>query len=257
MNPIQIAFISFIFSLFFLSAPLPATPSDDPAILRVSFLERSVHLEGENLDLEVHFQAPSAIPDSAVKGDWSLKNTTERPMVLGGAQRQGEERSVLLRKRRGETADLDLRPGDLVAFRHIYSNRSGKEVLLKSLVPFSLEGEQKLFSTPDNYRILTQMTLKNGRPAVVTPAEESSIESDPFLVVHDPSATGANSLFIGAQSYYLHLFQLDMRFTGEGADRQFGSLFANCDFEGVVVPPPTDPGPASGSSWHRAEMPTG
>lgn len=225
------------FSLLFLVAPSIAKASQGPPEFRIRYPSHTVRVTGENLDLMVPFQSPSLIKDSNDRGDWVLEETFDGSMVLGG--RGGLVRNDMFRSREGQVVRQTWisERQDLVAFRHIYTNTSRKDVKLKKLVPFQLDGDQKLFSTPEHYRILTQKTLKNGHPEVVNPSETGSLESDPFMIIHDPTLEEENNLFIGAQSYYHHLFEITMQFSGSPGHRVLSSVSAECDFEGVVVPP--------------------
>lgn len=201
----------------------------------LNFQDKIIQIKGDNLLLSSPFRAPDLTPASNEKENWEFKNTTVSPMLF--ASKKGTLRSDLFTSKNGQLerktwiSDQE----NLVAFQHIYTNSSTGDIKLNALYPFILSGEQNLFRKNSNYRILTQKTDKNGRPEVIFPTAGKVINSDPFLIINDSLEN--NNLFIGAQSYYLHLFGLYLEFMDKGDEKQIKSLESKCNFEGVTVPP--------------------
>ena len=119
---------------------------------------------------------------------------------------------------------------DLVAFRHIFTNKTKKPVKLNSLYPLFIDGKGSFsFGRISDWRILEQFRHKNDLPKSEAPLPGKSVSCDPFLIINN-SEKGEN-LFIGYQSFYLHLASIDVSFDKE---LQLENITANCDFEGVV-----------------------
>lgn len=223
----------------------------------IDFQDEIIQIKSDNLLLSSVFRTPDLSVDSNEKGNWAFKKTTKNSMTFAGEE--GTLRTDLFTSNNGklERKTWISEQNNLVAFQHVFSNSSDKEIILNALYPFYLSGEQVMFSENSKYRVLTQKTLKNGLPNVVLPKagkegnnnalvtndslenDNSStgklINSDPFLIINDSLEN--NNLFIGSQSYYLHLFELNLDFINKDNRQQIKSLESKCNFGGVIVPP--------------------
>lgn len=221
----------------------------------LDFRDENIHIRGDNISLSSVFRAPDLFAGSDEKESWEHKEHSESAMTFAGEK--GILRIDIFTSNNGklERKTWLSDRNDLVAFQHIYFNSSNKEVKLNALYPFSISGKQSLFNKVSKYRILTQKTMKNGSPSVVFPQKEMTytnpllsndlmetdkfytgkvINSDPFLIINDSLEN--NNLFIGSQSYYLHLFELNIEFIEQGGAQLIESLESKCNFEGITVP---------------------
>jgi hypothetical protein len=223
----------------------------------LEFQDEIIRISGDNLSLSSVFKAPDLSSGSNEKGNWEFKETIESFITFAGEKGTLRTDIFISNDRKLERKTWISDQNDLVTFQHVFFNSSNKEVKLNALFPFFLSDEQSLFSENSKYRVLTQKTLKNGLPGVVFPNAKKNINnnlivsndplesdniiagkiinSDPFLIIND--SLGNNNLFIGSQSYYLHLFELNLEFIDKGNGQQIKTLESKCNFEGVIVPP--------------------
>ncbi len=213
--------------------------SSDDAIQENKFIvdyqDDIIQVSNNNLTLSSIFKAPDLSLDSNEKQNWGFKETTKTPMTFAGEE--GTLRTDIFTSNNGklERKTWISEQNNLVAFQHVYSNLSNKDVKLNTLYPFFLSGKQDLFGEKNKYRVFTQNTQMNGLPGVVFPKIGTVIKSDPFLIITDSLEN--NNLFIGSQSYYLHLFEFNLEFVDKEDEQQIKILESECNFEGVIVPP--------------------
>ncbi len=199
----------------------------------VDYQDDIIQISNDNLSLSSIFRAPDLSLGSNEKANWKFKETIKNPMTFAGEE--GTLRTDIFTSNNGKLERKTWISGqnNLVAFQHVYSNLSNTDVKLNALYPLSLSGKQNLFGKYNKYRVLLQTTHTGDR--VVFSKGGEVIKGDPFLIITD-SLENSN-LFIGSQSYYLHLFELNLEFIDKGDGQQIKTLESKCNFEGVIVPP--------------------
>ncbi len=124
-----------------------------------------------------------------------------------------------------------------IAIRQKVTNLNGKPFQLKSLMPLKLKAlafeEEK---RADQWNVLVQKRLKNGKPASIVPSDNKLIEADPFCIFH-ANKNDTPDLLIGYLSQTGHLAHFLLHFNNTGKQTDFSSLAAECQFDGVLVPP--------------------
>jgi len=190
-------------------------------------------VSSENLQFPVRILKPNTTPETSDHDSWKVISETSGYKILGGIS--GQINSVSWSMNTGqldcETWISDRK--DLVAFRQIFTNKTRKPVKLNSLFPLFIEGKGSFsFGTIPAWRILEQFRHKNDLPKSEAPVAGKSVSCDPFIIIN--SGVKGENLFIGYQTFYLHLASIDISFDKE---LQLENITADCDFEGVEVLP--------------------
>ena len=204
---------------------------------RLKVTEESVIIKGKGFIAGNVFREPLFTDASAERYNWTFKNRTNKEEIFASVEGTTVSDIFLSDAGQLERRAWISKNKDLVAFQHVYTNITDKNVRLKALFPLNITGRQNFFGTKGHFRVLTQKSEKNGLPGVEIPEKGKVITSDPFLVINDPESN--DNLLIGAQSYYLHLFELNLDCDVDDNGDQLISLQANCNFEGITVPPGT------------------
>ena len=125
---------------------------------------------------------------------------------------------------------------DEIALRQKVTNLNSKPIQLKFLLPLKLNSlvfkEEK---RADNWNVLIQKRLKNGKPVSIVPSDNKPVEADPFCVFH-ANKKNTPDLLIGYLSQTGHLARLLLQFNNTGQQTDFFSLAAECQFDGVLIP---------------------
>ncbi len=126
-----------------------------------------------------------------------------------------------------------------IAIRQVVTNLKNDAINLKSLIPLKIDGTRGSFfknqPSAENWNVLIQKRLKNGRPASIKPSDEETIEIDQFAVFHANNGQTPD-LLIGFLSQTGHLARFDLQFTKIDDEISFNSLTAECEFDGVLIP---------------------
>jgi len=205
--------------------------------------DESVIVKSKDLLISNTFRQPLFADASTDNHNWKLNNSAEREesfAAVDGTLSSDVFISVdgLLERKSWISKDKDV-----VAFQHVFTNTTDKDIRLKGLYPLYVTGQQDFFGTKGHFRVLTQKSEKNGLPGVEMPARGEVIRSDPFLIINDPEDN--DNLLVGAQSYYLHLFELNIECdSGDDGELEV-TLEADCNFGEVTVPP----GSSRESQW--------
>lgn len=203
----------------------------------LNFQNEKIQITGENLSLITVLPSPQEIYYTSDAISWKFQSTQTEALQL--AEENGLMRSDIFSdgvnqlERKTWISDSH----DFIAFQHIFTNHSGKNLKLDALYPFLLaeEHEQKLFDSKSVSRVLTQKTRKNGMPAVEFPVSGTRITSDPFVIINDSIEN--ENLFIGSLSFDLHLFSLNLDFKKSDNAMQIQRIEGKSDFELVLLPP--------------------
>ncbi len=234
MNARIIFFITFVlFGIISCNTDL-SVDSKEKNRFGIEYDGDSVIVSGANLSISNVFREPVLDSCGEEKGTWAIQNTTKGANTF--ASIEGILRSDFFKSESGqiERKTWISKNKDLIAFQHVYTNTTGEDIKLNALYPFFLLGSQDIFGTGSQYRILTQKTEKNGLPVVVSSENEKIINSDPFLIIND--SVGSDNLFVGSQSYYLHMFELNLAFDVNDKGHQIKTFEGKCNFGGVTVP---------------------
>lgn len=225
-----IALISF--SFIFLKLSSQASYSEE--VFQVIQTKFSINVSSEGLTFKTNIRRPETIPQTLDTETWRLISETSVYKNLGG--KGGQLKTV---KYSISTGELDYQiwtsaGTDLVAFRQTFTNKTKKTVRLNNLYPLFIEGSEGLkFGSVHDWRIFEQFRHKNDLPKTEIPAALKSISCDPFFIINNEKMTGKN-LFIGYQTFDLHLAQIDISFD---KDLCLENITAKCEFDGVEIPP--------------------
>ena len=224
-----------IFVLLHLVSVELTSGSDDPVQdrFRVNIGDMVTSVTSENLDFTIRIVKPSTIPKSSDPVKWKVIQRSSGFRELGGIK--GQVQSIVYETNIGQLncETWISERNDLLALRQTFTNKSKKPVKLDYLYPLHVEGNDSFaFGTISDWRILEQFRHKNDLPKTEIPSEGKSATCDPFLVINNNKGNGKN-LFIGFQTFYLHLADINISFD---EDLELREISADCDFEGVEVP---------------------
>ena len=191
-------------------------------------------ISSDGLELTSRFLKPASIPQTSDQSKWKLISESSGDNNLGGIN--GQMNSVSWSANTGQV-DCETWISDskeLIAFRQTFTNKTNKTVKLNNLYPLFIDDKDSFkYGEIINWRILEQFRHKNDFPKSEVPVAGESVSCDPFLIINNNRGEG-NNLFIGYQTFNLHLAEIDISFD---KNLQLESISANCDFEGVEVPP--------------------
>lgn len=200
-------------------------------VSKVFSLSQKVSWEG--IELTSQFIQPKTTPVTSDSRTWKLIAETSVNQKLGGIPGTLRTASFL-----ASTGQIDCQVWvpdnkDMIAFRQIFTNKTRKIVKLNNMYPLSVDGSSFRFGNTGDWRIFEQFRQKNDLPQTEIPKAGMSISCDPFFILNNNKGEGRN-LLIGFQTFSLHLADLQMSFNN---DARLGKILANCEFEGVEVPP--------------------
>ena len=206
-------------------------------------------VSSDDLVLTSSLRKPETLPQTDDPSKWTLQSETKSDKFLFGLN--GKLDLMVYSTNIGEIHEAYWisDDGSLVAFRQSVVNKTRKNILLNSLYPLYVTGNESLrFGNVSDWRILKQFRHKNDLPAVYSPGSSrteniSDVEAvkasakadqncDPFLIINNNKGTGRN-LLIGYQTASLHLADISISISDKPA---LNEISANCDFEGVEVP---------------------
>lgn len=202
---------------------------------RLKITDESVVVKGKGLLFSNNFRQPLFADASEDDHNWKQNNSTEREESFATAEGTLTSDFYISENGQLERKSWISKNKDVVAFQHVFLNTTDKDIRLKGLYPLSIAGQQDFFGTKGHFRVLTQKSEKNGLPGVEIPPKGEVIRSDPFLIINDPHDN--DNLLVGAQSYYLHLFELNLGCDLGDEGGLTVTLEADCNFGGVTVPP--------------------
>jgi len=200
---------------------------------QIKHKDQITSVSSSDLNFSIHIRKPESIPASSDPSNWKVKNETTISKSLAGYN--GQLNSITYSNNIGlltcQTWISEKK--DLIAFRQIFTNTSDKSVKLKNLYPLYIDGKDAFkFGTISDWRILTQYRDKNGRPKSEVPTAGKTFNCDPFFIINNNKGIGKN-LFIGFQTFYLHLAEINVSFDN---NMQLDNISSNCDFGGVDLP---------------------
>jgi hypothetical protein len=196
-------------------------------------------LSTENIEIQSSWNNPSIVDNKTKAENWKHINRSTTLKTLAGVS--GE---VLIDIFQTENLQLTREvwysfDKTEIAIRQKITNRSENPIYLEKLIPFVLSGPKGLVFNQDSrvedWRVLIQKRLKNGKPASIKPENSDPVEIDPFCVF---SATIENTpdLLIGYLSQKGHLAHLSLQFEDDNNGLKFSSLGAICQFDGCLIP---------------------
>ncbi|MGE5420436.1 MAG: glycoside hydrolase family 36 protein, partial [Chloroflexota bacterium] len=194
-------------------------------------MSRKISWEG--IELTSDFLKPETSPATSGTETWKLIAETTAENRIGGVPG-----TLMTKSFSASTGQVDCQTwvsdnNNLIAFRQIYTNTTKKIIKLNNLYPLSVEGNSVIFGNSGEWRIFEQFRHKNDLPQTEIPKPGLSISCDPFFIINSNKGEGKN-LLIGFQTFSLHLADVQMSF---GNDARLEKILANCEFEGVEVPP--------------------
>lgn len=191
-------------------------------------------VSSKDLNFSVRILKPGTVPQSSDPESWKVISKFKVNKSLGGIN--GQIHTVSWSTNTGQM-DCETWISDknnLLAFRQTFTNRTKKIVKLNNLYPLYLDGKESFtFGTISDWRIMEQFRHKNDLPKSEIPVAGKSVSCDPFFIINNDKGNGRNML-IGFQTFYLHLAEMNISFD---KDLKLDNISANCDFEGVEVPP--------------------
>ena len=231
MNRKKVIFISGFFTI--VSLNLLAADNVSGTDFKVTRNGLTTLISSGNLEFKVHCLRPNTIPQTSDTDTWKLINEISSFKRLGGIA--GQMNTCTYSASTGVvdyqvwTSDMK----DLVAFREVFTNKTKKPVKLNSLNPFFIDGKEN-FSNGNvaDWRIMEQFRHKNDLPKSEIPVAGQKIVCDPFFIINSSKGEG-NNLFIGYQTFSLHLADITVSFNN---DLKLNNIVSNCDFEGIEVP---------------------
>lgn len=193
----------------------------------------STRVTWEGVELTSDFRKPETAPATSEPSAWKLILENSVQQKLGGVQ--GNLKTLSFS---ASTGQIDCQTWvsdnkDLIAFRQIFTNKTKKIIKLNNLYPLSVDGSKVIFGNTNEWKIFEQFRHKNDLPQTEVPKAGMSIACDPFFIINNKNGEGKN-LLIGFQTFNLHLADMQMSF---GKDARLEKILANCEFEGVDVPP--------------------
>lgn len=243
-NKFYVRFFTFVSIILFLGADSIAKyPDVDGFKVKVLPSLGSLEISTGKIKLSGQLVFPELLNNSYGSTNWQHSSRTSGSKVLAGIKGElitdeyTNNRLKLIREFWVSTDESE------VAVRQRVTNVGKENVRLKTLVPLSLNGNGSLAfkDEPDaaNWNILVQKRLKNGKPASIVPGSSEVVEADPFCVITSNSE-GTPDLLIGFLSQKGHLSRLMLQFDSLTTGAVFNSLIAECEFDGVIVPPGGD-----------------
>lgn len=225
-----------LFVLFLLlSFHLTAQTNDQNTMqIEVDEITGELSIASKNLILNSALTLPVTNPELPKWGSWSFEGRSERIYNLGGIMGK-----ILTDTYSTKGFDL-LREvwiadgQEQMAIRQVLKNHSGEPLQLESMQPLNVIGENEFIygkSPAENWEILAQKRLKNGRPRAFKPQPDQIEEIDPFFVIGSEDLQ-QNKFLIGYLSYELHLAKIVVSFDER---LKFKSMETICNFEGVVI----------------------
>lgn len=189
----------FLFLILFLQTNIKAQE------FRINHKDQTTLISSGDLNISTHLRKPESFPQSSEPGTWKVKKDTTVSASLAGYN--GQLNSVTYSTNIGlltcQTWVSERK--ELVAFRQVFTNTSGKPVKLKALYPLFIDDKDALsFGNMSDWRILTQYLHKNGLPRTEVPAAGKSFTCDPFFIINNNNGNGKN-LLIGFQTFYFHI----------------------------------------------------
>lgn len=194
----------------------------------------STRVSRDGIELTTEFLKPETMPVTSEPGTWKLLSESSVDQNLAGVS--GKLKTLKFSASTGEVECQTWmsEENDLIAFRQTFTNKTRKIVKLNNLYPLYIDGSKGLsFGNAKDWRILEQFRHKNDLPVTEIPSAIKSIACDPFFIINNNKGEGKN-LFIGFQTFSLHLAELDLSFDQYALPK---NITAKCEFEGVEVPP--------------------
>lgn len=208
-------------------------------VLSFSDSKKTLTIQNEQLFLKSEWSSPVTRPAFPEKGwDYISSSVSETKLSgLLGTSTVDLFRNKELELEREVWVSIDK---TVIAVRQKLNNQGNIPVQLQALVPIACkpaDGMRLVQNTmPGNWNILVQKRFKNDVPESIIPAGNISIKADPFFIMPvGPEKNGA-SLLVGYLNQTDHLAHLDLSFKKEKNNTSFNGLYANCEFNDVVVP---------------------
>jgi hypothetical protein len=198
-----------------------------------------VNISTENIEINSLWTSPTVIDQLMNNDDWKQISRKKSERTLAGIKGEViidifKNNGLQLTREFWHSSDETE-----IAIRQKITNQGVESLYLESLVPLNLDGPKGLVFASDNqvddWRVLIQKRLKNGKPASIKPSGGNPIEIDPFCVF-TANNIDTPDLLIGYLSQKGHLAHLSLQFEGEEEDVHFSSLRANCQFDGCLIP---------------------
>jgi hypothetical protein len=194
----------------------------------------STRVNRDGIELTTEFLKPETMPVTSETGTWKLLSESTVAQNLAGVS--GKLKTL---KYSASTGEIECQTwmseaNDLIAFRQSFTNKTRKTVKLNNLYPLYVDLSKGFsFGDAKDWRILEQFRHKNDLPVTELPSPGKSIACDPFFIINNSKGEGKN-LFIGFQTFSLHLAELDLSYDQNALPK---NIIAKCEFEGVEVPP--------------------
>jgi alpha-galactosidase len=129
---------------------------------------------------------------------------------------------------------------DEMAIRQKICNRSTEPIYLKALMPVYCEDNQGMIisneSNAENWDVLIQQRLKNGRPATSIPSESEKYEIDQFVLFNNRNELSSPVLLIGYLSQMEHCARMWMQFEKKNDAVNLDQFMTECEFDNCLIP---------------------
>ncbi len=171
---------------------------------------------------------------------WKHENREEFRKVLAGSTGRliSDEFSITGLK---VTREVWISAGNKeIAIRQKITNKNTKPIYLKSLIPVFCEESQELIifneSNAENWDVLIQKRLKNGRPQTIRPSGSEKHEIDQFVLLHNRNKIDSPSLLIGYLSQLGHCARMWIQFKKNNDTVHLDRFIAECEFDSCLIP---------------------
>jgi hypothetical protein len=208
--------------------------------LEYSDSHKTLTIQSEEVYIKTGWMSPSIHP-AVSRGEWEHIDRTQVYDELSGIP--GNRTTDLFRNR-----DIEIErqvwisnDNQIVALRQKLSNFRKDPLTLHLMVPLACKNSDafQLKENPDaaDWYVNVQKRRKNEFPVSLKPEGNTSVNADPFLaipVVRDPEGP---CLLMGYLDWTKHLAHMNMSFSDDQSKTVLNGLYANCEYNDVVVPP--------------------
>jgi hypothetical protein len=209
-------------------------------ILEYSDSNKTLTIKSEEVYIKTGWTSPTIHP-AVSRGEWEHINRTVVYDELSGIP--GNRTADLFRNRDIEIERQVWISNDhnVIALRQKLSNFRKDPLTLQLMVPLACMNSEsfQLKENPDagDWYVNVQKRRKNEFPVSLRPEGNTSIMADPFLAIPAVTDPEGPCLLVGYLDWTKHLAHINMSFKDDHSKTVLNGLYANCEFNDVVVPP--------------------